>query len=234
MQPSEGDGGEVYLPKLDLQFIEVAPQESSELPSTITNPSDELNDDEFEFPLFSFGSLAVNEEAADSTEQPEARGRSKQTNLVKVSLREASPVIVNQERPDSYYFARCSDLDRENFKTSAIEHDQLIEESVLKPTFYQLKYDSKVLDIASHNEEIDKLRRQELKLKRRKPGKRQRMARKAGIEHVKEREERDKEIRKIIKKKFHKRGGKKNKKKQSPTLPGNAGATPKAKAKVEA
>lgn len=66
------------------------PQESSGLPSTITNPSDELNDDEFEFPLFSLGSLAVNEEAAGSTEQHEVRGRSKQTNLVKVSLREAS------------------------------------------------------------------------------------------------------------------------------------------------
>lgn len=165
--------------------------------------------EEFDFPLFSFGN--ANESTAGDVEVKEDRGRS-EAPLMRISLREPSPDRVVQERPRSYYFAEFTQDDHAKFQQSAIGFETILKDSQADDRRGWPQFKGRVLNVSKHNAHIEQLNIRERHCKRRRPGKQQRLARRQGTANEKRREEKDKEIKKMIKKKFHKRGGKKNKK----------------------
>lgn len=166
-----------------------------------TQPNEEP-DQEFDFPLFSFGGVTE-----ESTEEPQ---------LMKVSLNEELEEIV-QERPKDYYFAQVTEQQRINFEKSAITYDDIQAESNKGPNQGWKKFRGKVIDLSEYNRIIEKENAIKVRNSKRRPGKKQRLARKLGSQKVEERKAKDKELKKMKKKMFHKRGGKKNKKKAETT-----------------
>lgn len=175
----------------------------------LTDRVEAQSQEEFDFPLFSFGN--VNENNVSDGKVEEDRGRS-EVPLMRISLREPSPDRIIQERPRSYYFAEFTPDDHAKFQKSAIEFDTILKESRLDDHKRWSQFKKRVLDVNKHNAYIEQLNSRERHCKRRRPGKKQRLTRKQGKINENLREEKDKEIKKMIKKKFHKRGGKKNKK----------------------
>ncbi|SCU88476.1 LADA_0E10396g1_1 [Lachancea dasiensis] len=203
--PSSHDG---LIP--ELEFVSVEPSADTD--------NKESFQDEYDFPLFSFG---IAESKVKSTEvdvkirdnDSDNRGRSS-SRLMKVSLREPSPDIVRQERPQSYYFAKYTTQELIKFERSALELKDILEECGSRSAPFKNRF----LDVNKHNEKIELERLRALKAKRRRPGKKQREARKLGAERDQSRAQQLKEVKKLAKKKFHKRGGKKNKKSAAPDV----------------
>ncbi|CCD24425.1 uncharacterized protein NDAI_0D01120 [Naumovozyma dairenensis CBS 421] len=215
----------------DLEIVEIAPStksDSVEENNHDDNGQQQNDEDEFEFfPLFSMATeptSRIDGVETSTTEYDEERGRS--TNrLMKISLREPSPEIINQKRPKSHYFASYSKEEIDKFQLSAITYDSLLKEFEMGPNKGFEQFRGKVIDLKEYNDKIEAEDLREMRLKRRRPSQKQRLAKKLGAERLKERENRAKEIRKMIKKQFHKRGGKKNKKKAMNPL-ANAGLKP--------
>lgn len=183
-----------YVPvELELEEVVQEEQEEEEKPA----------EEEFDFPLFSFGAISLAPEK--STEVEEERGRS--SGVMKVSLREESEERVVNERPSSYYYAEYSEQQRQRFALVAVSGDDIYQQM----TIYSGE-GGRVVDLAVYNSRIVE------HSKRKRAGKNQRenriesRARKAERKKLEEEIEKQKMAR-IIKKKFHKRGGKKNKKK---------------------
>ncbi|SCU91033.1 LAMI_0E04478g1_1 [Lachancea mirantina] len=192
---------ESILPELDLEFVEV--------PSDGAGNEIDNDDDEFEFPLFS-AITSDNTKFANSYVDDD-RGRCKE-RLMKVSLREPSPEVIVQERPRNFYFAEVSNERRNEFIQSSVDYDQIIAQQKISTQDRWPQFKGKVLDVSAHNLKVDEEIRREMKVKKRRPGKKQRLAKKLGAQRESERQERARDIKKAIKKKFHKRGGRKNKK----------------------
>lgn len=146
--------------------------------------------------------------------------------LMKVSLRDLPVEKLEQVRPESYYFSRNTSDELLRFAASAVNPDLILEDSKLGPNQGWEKFRGKHMDVSKHNKEVERILLREKILRKRRPGKKQRLARKLGAERELEREMKDKEIKKMLKKKFHRRGGKKNKKTSINPLK-NAGAIPK-------
>lgn len=126
-------------------------------------------------------------------------------------------IYVKQERPESYYFGRYTDEEKKQFQDAAIDLNTLQKNSYPR-TLYGKK-DHTVLDLTRHNSQIEAELLRSKKLKRRRPGKKQRLAHKMGKQHEQERAD----LKQNLKKRFRKRGGKKNKKPKLNPL-ANAGA----------
>lgn len=128
--------------------------------------------------------------------------------LTKVNLEEpeVEEIEIIRERPKDYYFASYTKSQKEQFKDAGITYDQVIQ---LGQSPYK-RYKETKLDLWEHNAKINKELNKERILKKRKPGKNQRLARKQAKLHIQQREDQ----RKDLKKKFRRRGGKKNKKKE--------------------
>ena len=166
----------------------------------------------------------------DATEQPEEEEAFEffplfaTEELTKVNLEEpeVEEVEIIRERPKDYYFATYTDDQKEQFKDASITYDQIIQLCQLP---YK-RYKEPVLDLWKHNAKINKELNKERILKKRKPGKKQRLARKEAKLHIQQREQEKKDM----KKKFRKRGGKKNKKKEklNPLLHAGAADQPVA------
>lgn len=124
---------------------------------------------------------------------------------------------VKQDRPESYYFGRYTEEEKKQFQDSAIDLTTLQNNSYPR-TLYGKK-DHTVLDLNRHNSQIEAEMLRSKKLKRRRPGKKQRLAHKMGKQHEQERAD----LKQNLKKRFRKRGGKKNKKPKLNPL-ANAGA----------
>lgn len=179
--------------------------------------------------MFSFGATSEPaDHSADSSEKQDnnddSRGRA-EVRLMKISLREPSPEIIIQDRPKSYYFSEYSERDKENFISSAIKYDDIFKDKDLIVSKPSKK--AQIIDLNEYNAQAEKQLQRERLLRKRRPCKKQRLARKMGQEMVKEREALAKKLKKEMKKKFHQRGGKKNKKKPTMNPLANAGATPK-------
>lgn len=160
---------------------------------------DEKNAAEYEFPLF--GGM-------------EARGRT--LAPMKVSLREASEERIVNERPQSYYFARYSQNEKRKFESAAVSYEQIIQDSATV-----VNSGRNLVDLNQYNDQIDRIKSCELvrqRKMRKRPGKKKRenkivcKRRKEEREIAQRRAEKE-ELAKIKKKMYHKRGGKKNKKK---------------------
>ncbi|AQZ15765.1 YNL050C [Zygosaccharomyces parabailii] len=188
---------DTYKPPNDLEIVEINIQKHQEGEGGKGNHEA----DEYEFPLFSFGPRNAQTEGSNSSQGP----------LIRVSLREPSPDILTQKRPRDYYFREYSEKDHEQFKKSAIDYSQLLRDAKSGANVGWPQFRGSVLSVKEHNDRLEGMALRERHRMKRRPGKNQRLARKAGAQNEKERAEKAKEIKKLIKKKFHKRGGKKNK-----------------------
>lgn len=197
----------MVLPEIEFELVDV------DITNTSRNSgcNSEDQNEEFEFPLFSLEdeTSKQNSNNQDNKSQDVSRAR-----LIKVSLKEHPLVIAKNERPKDYYFSSYSEERQREFDSVAVEYSDILKEALMtdKPNMNQFK--GKLIDVGHYNRSIALETSRYLRMKRKRPGKNQRMARKIGQKHNKEREERIKEIKKMVKKKFHKRGGKKNKRGQ--------------------
>ncbi|ONH69502.1 hypothetical protein BON22_0157 [Cyberlindnera fabianii] len=207
------DDEPMLLPKIDFEIVENVTTEPQDGDQSMND-----QDEEFDFPLFSFGAAADPQEDKkldEPTEETEERGRTQErTTVMKVSLRSPSPVYIKQERPKSYYFHTSTDLSRSQCEATALTYDQIMQRSqdiTPYPT-------GKVIQLAAYNARIE---RELLRAgKKTRPGKKARLARVEAKKNKKERNKiqkkaEDEAFRKLMKKKNHKRGGKKNKKKSA-------------------
>ncbi|KAH3685617.1 hypothetical protein WICPIJ_003417 [Wickerhamomyces pijperi] len=173
---------------------------------------EEEDQEEFDFPLFSFGGdeTTPQDNAESTSTDTQERGRP-QTITQKISLREPSIEKIIQSRPESYYFQRLTEQDHSNYESIAITYDQIIKHSTERNHF------GKVWDLTEYNNKIE----HHLSCDNRKKGrlgKKARLAKRVARENEKGREkvkkvEKQRELKKLMKKIHHKRGGKKNKKK---------------------
>ncbi|CCE62475.1 hypothetical protein TPHA_0C03220 [Tetrapisispora phaffii CBS 4417] len=192
-------------------------EDSNKGDSNNENDDEENNQvhDEFDFPLFSFGAsfpISNVDQVETNSEDIAGRGGS-EVKLMKISLREPSPEITNTERPDSYYFATYTEDDKRNFEKSAIEFDAIFEDKAININRPGKKH--KIIVLEDYNKKINELNERANILRKRRPGKKQRVAKKLAKEKIKEREQLLKTLKKEKKKMFNKRGGKKNKKKET-------------------
>lgn len=202
---TESNEKETYEPPNELEIVEVNVKRDQ----NVEKEGEGDGVDEFDFPLFSSGAKAGNfAEMVNRDDNREYSG----APLVRVSLREPSPESFIQRRPLSYYFMDYSEEDHERFKESAIDYHEILQDAELGPNIGWAQFRGPVLAVKEHNGQIARSVIREANCKKRRPGKKQRLARKIGSQNEKEREEKAKQIKKMIKKKFHKRGGKKNKK----------------------
>ncbi|CDO95509.1 unnamed protein product [Kluyveromyces dobzhanskii CBS 2104] len=219
----------VFLPKLDFEFVEVEDNGKAITATCATEVAEDTNSaDEFDFPLFSFGSLAETSNLAenDPSEQTSELGAKTTPKLMKVSLREPKLVDITVERPRSYYYSCYSESDKEKFSKAAVTADYILNGANLLPFAGWSQYRGKVINIDEHNSIVSAEHTRSKRLQKRRPGKRQRLARSLGKQRVEERIKQDADIKKILKKKFHKRGGKKNKRKAANPL-ADAGSSDK-------
>ena len=193
------------------------PHEELEIVDVVANDDNndtqntERGDFEF-FPLFADDGLTkvtieTNERVNDISKIEELHGRNE------------SPVeYINRERGKDYYFSQYTDQQMKEFEDAAIDIETLQKYSY--PRTLHGRKSRYILDVNEHNSSIDKELLRIKKLKRRRPGQKQRLARKLGKKHEQERLE----LKLLLKKRFRKRGGKKNRKHKLNPL-ANAGAT---------
>ncbi|ODV96978.1 hypothetical protein PACTADRAFT_32479 [Pachysolen tannophilus NRRL Y-2460] len=178
--------------------------------------NDNEDEQEFEFPLFATfgGEKEINNNNVITDEK---RGRS-ESKLLKISLREPSVEKIVQTRPKQYYFSEYSNTERKQFEAVAITGEEIKDQSLIS---FPDSHSWRVIDLNSYNDKIEKeiLKAQRKKTAKR-PGKKKRMNIIKCRERKAERSKIQKELEKkekarLMKKMYHKRGGKKNKKKTS-------------------
>lgn len=196
-----------YESPVDLELVEVDVQ--TDRPK---EDADADENDEFDFPLFSFGVAGNNTEQGE--EKSTGTGR-----LMKVLLREPEHTVATQERPKGYYFATYTEDDHQKFSRSAIDYETAMKDATLGPYQGWPRWRGTMVDLNEYNAKIESSLRRQKKLQTRRPSQKQRLAKKMGMQREKERQEKAQEIKKMMKKRFHKRGGKKNKKKAEPVTP---------------
>ena len=166
--------------------------------------------EELEFPLFSAG-----RSTKEHYEESEPRGRCNEA-IMKISLREPSPDVVVNERPKEYYYAKYSEDQKREFKKLAVTgEDILLHLQLLTP--YRGLNGFRCVNLEEYNSKVKAIELHERK--RRRPGKKKRLARIMVKERKRERRKTEARIEayrqaRLRKKLFHKRGGRKNKKKQ--------------------
>lgn len=203
---------DTYKSPANIELVEIKVQ--NEEPG---NQEDPQETDEFDFPLFSFAPIEDNNESSNGDkEEGNMSGAGK---LMRISLKEVQYTVPEQKRPKDYYYAAFSDGDRRKFSASAVGYDEATREASLGPFQGWARWRGAVIDLDKHNDEVERLLRRQKQLQKRRPGQKQRAARRIGKQREQERQEKAREIKKMIKKKFHKRGGKKNKKKAEQVVP---------------
>lgn len=172
---------EYELPQLELELIDTT-EPAEDLPED--KPEEQEAEEAFYFPLFGG-----------------------QDELTKVALKEEEPMI-DQSRPDEYYFAHYTEQEKAQFAQSALEYDQIF-------VSHDNRWKRKPLDLDQYNREIAKSKKRlRPSLKNRKSriiAKQNNTLRKKLIKKLAE------DAKKINQKR--KRGGKKNKKKDQPPKP---------------
>ncbi|XBW35224.1 hypothetical protein QEN19_000787 [Hanseniaspora menglaensis] len=186
-----------YVP--EFEFMEVN--------NTISNAveKDKVDEDmEYMFPLFSTNpTIELNVQ-----ENEEKKERESLRNQLIVSLRDATDdidqiILEHNFKQSNAKFGRtiCKDSSIQEYQLMAVEYETIFAE---KSNYNDLKSNStiEILSSLCKNNSISK--------NKKKVGKRQREAKKVGQQRELERKEKAIEMKKIIKKKFHKRGGKRN------------------------
>ena len=193
---SHEDSVEVELPySMDaFDFVEVDNNTNGQ-----DNPEQE-QELEFAFPLFS--------SAATTSNQTDERDDLPLRQQIIVTLRgenEDTDLIIeqhNKRQSDLKYGKIEYSIDETNkFKTTAIDYDDIFTGG----NYHDKKSNSSV-EIFKVGELINPI----VKQKKKKLGQKKRLAKKLGKERELNRKLKEQEIKKLIKKKFHKRGGKRN------------------------
>lgn len=197
---------QTYESPIDIEIVEVDVKVDQ---SSEKGGADEQ--DEFDFPLFSFDAADQVDGLKDgSNDEGKSTGAGR---LMRVSIREGMDKIPEQKRPEEYYFARYTEDDHQRFSKSAIDYGTAVKDALSGPYRGWARWRGGVTDLDAYNNKIESSLARQKALRKRRPGKKQRLAKTAGRKREEDRQEQAKEIRKMIKKRFHKRGGKKNKKK---------------------
>ena len=138
----------------------------------------------------------------------EDRGRSKEPkpSIIKVSLREQSEERINNERPDSFYFAKYTDKEREQFEQCAVtSHD------IYKQIYTLDLQPWKCLNLKEHNAQIEnKIAKRKAKCSKNRPGKKKRqlkiVCRQRRLEKARMKKLEEEKLKKLMKKqKFQQR-----------------------------
>lgn len=189
------------LPDLDLEFVVVDAPSNESVDASNAHPQEE-----YDFPLFSMGNAgnSLNKDENFSATEPQ---------LIKVSLKDDaaeldSAISKINTRPQSYYFKHFTELEKLQIKQSCLEPNDIIGNAHFLWNTAWPQFNAPVIDLAEYNNKVEQAQIKMKKLSNRKPGQRQRISRREAKQRVLEREEK----RLSLKKKFRKRGGKKNKK----------------------
>lgn len=161
----------------------------------------EGDDMEFAFPLFSTNPTSEPGDVTANSEKDDLR------NQLIVSLRDASEdvdkmVLKHNKEQLSKILGKTSYTasDITKFRSLAVDFDSIFTHNGK----YNDKKSNSVVEMVLYEESNKEPR------KTRKPGQRQRQAKKLGLQRELERKAKETEMKKLIKKKFHKRGGKRN------------------------
>lgn len=205
------------MPNLEFEFVEVD-KDTNDIEIIPDEKVEELEEnvasenEEFDFPLFA--SVASDErEDIKNKEGQDVKDNVARPQVMKVSLKEDYEEVIVNERPESYYFARFSEEQKTQFIAAAITAEDIYEQANVVIDLQPWKcIDLKKYNLKIENELLKK------KLNRR-PGKKKRenkiACRERKLERAKTYKKIEKEkMAKLKKKMFHKRGGKKHKKKE--------------------
>ena len=101
----------------------------------------------------------------------EERGRTKEVGIMKVSLREQSEERIDNERPESYYFAKYSDKEKKQFEECCVTYNDIFSQLYIVDS-----QPWKCLDLNKYNAkvEIELNKQKEKKKKKNRPGKKKR------------------------------------------------------------
>lgn len=161
----------------------------------------------------------------------EERGRTKEVGIMKVSLREQSEERIDNERPESYYFAKYSDIEKKQFEECCVTYNDIFSQLYIVDS-----QPWKCLDLNKYNAkvEIELNKQKEKKKKKNRPGKKKRdvkvACRQRKLERAKLKKlEEDEKKKQLKKQKYQKKSfGKYNNTKRKPnTLRGEGGGAKK-------
>lgn len=184
----------MVLPDLEFEIVEANTTQANQ-----DIVEDDDNKEEFDFPLFSFGGVAgadqeeQNDDEVVGDESDRGRSTTRGSNLVRISLRSPSPEVIEQSRPETYYFAKYDDLQKGQFAMAALTGDDIWAQSKTAPCTL-----GKVIDLKEYNQKVEKDLARIQKQKRIRPGKKKRLTL---IKAREQKEEREKISRKIEKEK---------------------------------
>ncbi|CCG20833.1 hypothetical protein CORT_0A04450 [Candida orthopsilosis Co 90-125] len=165
---SESEGVSYMPPNLEFEFVEVENYASAE-PKEATQ-EDNHEEEEFAFPLFA--STTAKEETESKDTDGNDRGRSKIVQPIqKISLREHSEERIDNERPESYYFASYTPEEKSQFAQVAVSANDIYSQYFIQPN------SRKLINLNEYNASIEK-EQQKAKAKkaRNRPGKKKRQS----------------------------------------------------------
>ncbi|KAI5963674.1 COG5 [Candida pseudojiufengensis] len=167
----ENDDNDQYIaPSLDFEFVEVDKEDEH---NKNEKAEEKEPEDEFAFPLFA---SSVSITTKPNTQETEERGRSKtqqHQSVQKISLREHSEERINNERPDSYYFASYTSDQKFQFEQVAVSYNDIYSQITLKLSSPS-QSPGKVINLNQHNQKIEEILAKEKLKKSKRPGKKKR------------------------------------------------------------
>lgn len=185
----DSDTSDYVVPKLEFELKEVEENDNEDNKGGIQESNG--SDAEFDFPLFAASDTVV-----------EDRGRSKEAkpSIMKVSLREQSEERVINERPESFYFAKYTDKQREQFQQCAVSSDDIYQQMYIVDT-----QPWKCLNLNEYNAKIEsEIARQKAKCRKNRPGKKKRqlkiVCRQRKLEKAKMKKLEEEKLKKLMKK----------------------------------
>ncbi|OBA26927.1 hypothetical protein HANVADRAFT_52713 [Hanseniaspora valbyensis NRRL Y-1626] len=193
-----------YIPPSNIPLFDFVEVDNT---SNIQDEQNEINEEdnmEFAFPLFSTNPTTTSTENGISNEDNKTDLRQELIVSLRDATEDADTLISEHNKTQSdNKFGRIiyKSFDIEHFNQVAIDYDSIFSSNIK----YNDKKSNSIIEIVPVNGKITIERK-----KTRKLGQRQRQARKIGLQREEERKAKDLEMKKLIKKKFHKRGGKRN------------------------
>mgnify|MGYP003366170852 FL=1 len=193
-----------YIPPSNISLFDFVEVDNT---SNIQDEQNEINEEdnmEFAFPLFSTNPTTATAENGNSNEDKKTDLRQELIVSLRDANEDADTLISEHNKTQSdHKFGRIiyKSSDIEHFNQVAIDYDSIFSSNMK----YNDKKSNSLIEMVPANGKINIEPK-----KTRKLGQRQRQAKKLGLQREEERKAKDLEMKKLIKKKFHKRGGKRN------------------------
>lgn len=205
---SDSDGVSYMPPDMEFEFVEV---DNSATPQEDDNQQQGIEEEEeLAFPLFASATTIQTVEPKEADDSSD-RGRLKiKQPIQKISLREHSEERINNERPESYYFASYTPKEKLQFAQVAVSANDIYAQYFIQPNLHKL------INLNEHNSLIEReLEKEKARKKKNRPGRKKRQSRIVCRERRLERaaiakkEEKERKLREKQEKygKFKKQGG---------------------------